>query len=651
MGKTHSCKKLLMVLIVSFLIVLPRVSPAELEVSDEGKVTVNFQDVDIRTVAKSVAKITGRSFLLDPDIKGNVTIISSEPVSENELYPLFLAILQVHDFVAIDSDNVTKIIPLVRAKHDNFTVIDSEGDQSPADSVVTIIYKLQYVAADQLVPILRPLVPAKCYLAAQVDSNMLIISDRKANIDRLTEIIKKIDLEESGDIEIMKLEYADAGEVVSVIEGLEGKANPKRNDKSLRLIADARTNSILLSGSSYNILRIKTLITHLDSPIESEGTTQVIFLRYAKAKDLVDILRGVDAQSADKKNIKPSSQRTDLMIQADESTNALIINAAPAVMKNIRAVIRTLDIRRTQVLIEAIIAEVSTDKGAELGVQWRLTDMTNSSDDGFIGGTNFNTGDASPGINILSGDPVSGVMGLNGFNLGYVKGTASILGNTVLNIGTLVSALAADGDANILSTPSLVTMDNEEAEIVVGKNVPFATGSYTSTGSSNPQNPFTTYERHDVGVKLKVMPQINEDDTIRLDIVQEVSNLTSVATDGGPITNNRTIKTIVMMDNGKILVLGGLISDDVSEVEQRVPILGSIPLIGYFFRYTKTGHNKQNLMVFLKATILRDENDSNKITFDKYDYMRRLQIDYREDGISLMPDEVSPVMDEIKKIE
>jgi len=630
---------------------------AEKAAPGDNKITINFKDVEIGTVISSVARITGRTFIVDPRVKGKVTIMASEDVNEDELYSIFLSILQVHEFAAIEEGNVVKIVPLSRVKSDSSDVdTDRKAVKNrPADSVVTRIYKLKYVGADKLVAILRPLVSAKSYLAAQVDSNMLIISDRAANIERLLKIVGQIDQPSSGQVEIVKLEYADARDVVQIIEGLErGVQKGARGEADVRLIADSRTNSILLSGEDNEVLRVKTMVSYLDTPIESEeGATQVVFLRYAKAKDLLPILQGGDFSDNDQQKVQRAAvppgtagrpqQKTDLNVQADETNNALIITAAPAVAKNLLAVVRKLDIRRPQVMIEAVIAEIKTGAGAEFGVQWRATDVTSTNDEGVVGGTSF-SGPAVPNINLLSSGNVTSLGQISGFNLGYLKGTSEILGAT-LNLGALVSALASDSDTNILSTPSLVTMDNEEAEIVVGQNVSIPTGSYTSTGSNDPANPFTTYERQDVGIKLRVVPQINEGDTIRLEIEQEVSS-------SGPIIDNtrdidtRKIKTNVMVDDGKILVLGGLISDDIQESEQRVPILGSIPLLGWLFRYNNTTHDKRNLMVFLRPTVLRDGAANNRITFNKYDYMRRLQQDFKDEGIALMPNAESPVLPE-----
>jgi len=618
-----------------------------------GKITINFQDVDIKTVINSVSRITGRTFIVDPRVKGEVTIVASEEVAEKELYSIFLAILQIHEFAAIESDGVTKIVPAARFKE----LDDGRDNGGFPDSMETRLYKLKHIQAEKLVAILRPLLPSKSYLAAQVESNMLIISDRKASIDRLLKIVAEVDQAKTGEIEVIRLKHASAADVVRTIEGLEGQSarGGAAAITTLKLIADDRTNSILLSGIEYDLLRIRTLIAHLDSQIESEGATRVIFLRYAKAKDLVPILTGVKpAEAAPKAQAATAATKNEFNIQADDATNALIITAPPGAMKSLVSVIQKLDIRRAQVFIEAVIAEITAGAGAELGVQWRNTDLNNSNDSGVLGGTNF-TNSSSPGINALSVTPlgvngVGGLGSLTGFNLGYIKGTANILGTEILNLGVLVNALATDADTNILSTPSLVTMDNEEAEIIVGQNVPFATGSYTSTGNNNPENPFTTYERQDIGLKLKVTPQVNEGETIRLDIEQEVSNISPSSSSiiGLQATTTREIRTTVMVDDGKILVLGGLINDDIQETIQKVPLLGSIPLLGWLFRYTKTSHNKKNLMVFLRPTIMRDEATGNRITFDKYDYMRRLQQDYREQGVPLLPHVEPPVMEPIE---
>lgn len=604
----------------------------------EEDIAFNFNNADIRSVIKSVARITGKNFIIDPRVTGEVTIVSSQTMAAADLYSVFLSVLQVHGYTAIETGNIVKILPDALARQElSASPVDQLG-ASPGDQAITKIYKLRYVPADQIVGILRPLVASTSYLAAHKQSNMLVMVDRAANINRLVKIIERIDQSTSGETEIIHLRHAAAAELVSVIATLEGKSDPKTGD-NLRLIADERTNSILLSGDAHDVLRAKALIAHLDTPSDNEGSTQVVFLRYAKAKDMVPILTGII--KGESLPGQATQSVLDLVtIQADEGNNALIITAPPLQMKSLRSVVSQLDIRRAQLMIEAVIAEVSMDNSAELGVQWSSTGEVGKDNTSIIGGTNFNA--TGSGINQASINPLG--VG-DGLSLGFVSGTTKILGQEILNLGALIRVLSQTGDTNILSTPSLVTLDNEEAEIIVGQNVPFPTGSYTSTGSADSSvNPFTTYERHDVGIKLKVKPQINEGDTIRLTITQEVSSVASMDQNAGPTTNTRVITTSVLVDDGRLLVLGGLISDDIQDIEQRVPLLGSIPLLGLLFRYDSRQHVKSNLMVFLRPVIIRDTGVSSRITYDKYDYMRGLQHDYGKKEHSLMVDEKGPIL-------
>lgn len=602
-------------------------------------IAFNFNNADIRAVIKSVARITGKNFIIDPRVTGEVTIVSSQNMAADELYAVFLSVLQVHGYTAVEAGNIVKILPDALARQElSAAPVDHPG-ASPSDQAITKIYKLRYVPADQMIGILRPLIASTSYLAAHKQSNMLIMVDRAGNIKRLVKMIERIDQPTTGETEIVHLQHAAAAELVSVIAALEGKGDPTIGN-DLRLIADERTNSILLSGEAHNVLRAKALIAHLDTAIENEGSTQVVFLRYAKATDMVPILTGIMTGGSLPGGQGQPSGPDGVTIQADEGNNALIITATPLQMKSLRSVVGQLDIRRAQLMIEAVIAEVSIENAAELGVQWRSTSDVGDDHTSVIGGTNFNA--AGSGINQATINPLG--IG-DGLSLGFLNGTTEILGQTILNLGALVRLLSQTGDANILSTPSLMTLDNEEAEIIVGQNVPFPTGSYTSTGSTTSSvNPFTTYERHDVGIKLKVKPQINEGDTIRLTITQEVSSVASMDQSAGPTTNTRSIKTSVLVDDGRLLVLGGLISDDIQEIEQRVPLLGSIPLLGLLFRYNSMQHVKRNLMVFLRPVIVRDVGASSRITYDKYDYMRGLQQDYGEKRRSVATKEQGPVL-------
>ncbi len=612
----------------------------------KDEIAFNFNNADIRTVIKSVARITGKNFVIDPKVKGEVTIISSETMAADDLYAIFLSILQVNGFTAVEAGNIIKIIPVIQARQEtDFPVIKKEG-AAPADQIITRLYKLRYIGVQELISVLKPLVANTAYLGFHVESNTLIMVDRASNIDREVKIIQSLDHDTTGKSEIIALQYASATELVAVIDALERKANKKAGDH-LQMAADDRSNSILLSGDPNYVVRVKAMIAHLDMPVISEGSTQVVFLRNARATDLVPILTGTVKGETPAGGKTAPAKPESFMVQADEANNALIITAEPERMKTLQSVIRQLDIRRAQLMIEAIIAEVSVDKAKEFGIQWRSTSDIGSNNTAVLGGTNFNA--TGSGINAISADPTQ-LINAQGLSLGVINGTTTILGNKILNIGALIRALNQAGDTNILSTPSLMTMDNVEAEIVVGQNVPFPTGSYTNTGSTGAAgtstvNPFTTYERHDVGIKLKVKPQITEGDTIRLDIAQEVSSVASGSdSQAGPTTNTRTITTSVLIDDGKLLVLGGLISDDVEANEQSVPILGSIPVLGALFRYDNTKHVKRNLMVFIRPVIIRDADIGSRVTFNKYDYMRDLQQTHEEIPSILMPKEQGPIL-------
>jgi general secretion pathway protein D len=625
-------------IIILALLLLPSLLYTELWA--EENITFNFNKVDIVSLIKTVAKITGKNFIIDPKVSGEVTIVTSETMPASELYGVFLSVLQVHGFTAIEDGASVKIVPNAQAKQEALTVYNNGQGGSLRDLPVTSLYKLHYVPAEQLVTLIRPLAGSDSYLVAHKESNTVIIVDENANIKRLVRIIEQLDQPGSGETVIIPVRYASAAELVTVIGSLETKRD-KSAGEHLQLMADNRTNSIVLSCEPPDLLRLKTLIASLDTEVVDEESTQVIFLRYSQAKDMVPLLIGI-ANGTNQAGKPLPTAKSPVTIQADEGTNALIITAGPGAMKSMQTVIRTLDIRRDQLMIEAVIAEVSTDKAAEFGIQWRTAEKVSANRSASIGGTNFDA--TGSGINQVSVNPMS--VG-DGLSLGFFNGTTKILGTEILNLSVLVRALDQAGDTNILSTPSLMTMDNQEAEIVVGQNVPFPTGSYTSTGSSTTAvNPFTTYERRDVGIKLKVKPQINEGNTIRLEIAQEVSSLASFNVNSGPITNTRSIKTTVLIDDGKLLVLGGLISDDLQETQQKVPVIGDVPLLGIPFRYNSSKHVKRNLMVFLRPVIVRDANTNSRITFDKYDYIRSQQQGYGQRRMpqTLMPNEPIPLV-------
>jgi general secretion pathway protein D len=607
-------------------------------------ITLNLKDADINALIGTVAEVTGKNFIVDPRVKGKVTVISSRAMDSEEVYQVFLSILKVHGFAAVPSGPVIKILPDVSAKQDS---IPSVGDDEPGrgDEMVTRVVQVDNVAAAQLVPILRPLVPQQGHLAAYPATNVLIMSDRAENVSRLVNIIRRIDKVSDSEIEVIRLEYASAAEVVRILNAIS-RAQPAQAKgaaaQAQALVADERTNSVLLGGDRSNRLRLRAIISHLDTPLERGGNTKVIYLKYAKAADLVEVLRGVGESQEEegKKGAAAVARKSNkqLDIQADESTNALVITAPPALMLSLEAVIRQLDIRRSQVLVDAIIAEIGENRARQLGIQWAVFDLSGSTAP--IGGTNFtNTGTSLTDI-------AQGVIDqqLVGITPGLSFGVGKLGGNGV-NFAAVVNALAGDSDVNILSTPSLVTLDNEEAEIIVGQNVPFVTGSFTNTGAAaGSVNPFQTVQREDVGITLKVKPQINEGNSIVMEITQEVSTISNDAQAVDLITNKRNIKTNVLVDDNHLVVLGGLIEDRVRESEQKVPLLGDIPYLGALFRSKSVNRDKVNLMVFLHPTILRDNETADRHSVEKYNYIRAMQLEKDNEGVPLMSGKGAPHM-------
>ncbi len=608
------------------------------------QITLNLKEADIRALISTVSKFTGKNFVVDPRVKAKVTVVSAKTMSAAEVYEVFLSVLQVHGYAAVPVGSIIKIVPEVNAKQGPLPVV--QGNRSNGDELVTRVLTLDHVPAAQLVPILRPLVPQQGHLAAYNPTNTLIITDHSANIKRLSQIIRNIDKPESDELEIIPLKHASAVELVRIINSLHstggGAANTPQS-KDITLAADERTNSILMSGDRSVRLKIRATIAQLDTPLDDEGgNTHVIYLKYAKANDMVKILTGVEksqttSRSKGAKTPAPASSSVNADIQADEATNALIITAGPDVIRRMKSIIRQLDIRRAQVLVEAIIAEISNNKIKELGAQFVVAgDGDNAVPIGIS-----NLGGASNGIlNFFLGDLSS--LNNGGLAIGVGKDTGT-------RFGFLLKALGSNAATNILSTPSIVTLDNQEAEIIVGQNVPFITGSYTNTGgTAGATNPFQTIERQDVGITLRVTPQINEGSTIKLDIEQEVSNIAATSTSSADIiTKKRSVKTSVLVEDGEILVLGGLIDDTMLDTEQKVPVLGDIPLLGSLFRYRNTTKEKQNLMIFMRPSIMRDQAAALYHTHEKYNYLRAQQIKADEKGFGLLKDENVPLLPSI----
>lgn len=615
------------------------------------EITLNLKDADIRALISTVSKFTGKNFIIDPRVKAKVTVVSSNTMSKSEVYEVFLSVLQVHGFAAVPTGTVIKIIPIVNAKQGPLPLI--EGTRRTAgDELITKIIRLDHVPASQLVPILRPLVPQQGHLAAYNPTNTLIITDHGGNIQRLLKIIAGVDRPENDELEIIQLEHAAAPEIVRILNSLYPSTAKDAN--KIVLAADDRTNSVLMSGDRTIRLKIRTTIMQLDTPIEDGGNTHVIYLKYAKAENLVPILSGIQSpttSSGSKSNIakraaaskKTSAARQSTgavgapIIIADTDTNALIITADPNTLRSLKAVIRQLDIRRAQVMIEAIVAEVSTTKDKELGVGFAVDGSTSTNQDIPIGISNFG------GVgNILAAAATK--------DLSSIAPGLSLAGGGTSDSGTryalLLRALATDSSTNILSTPSIVTLDNEEAEIIVGQNVPFVTGSTTSSTNTNP---FQTISREDVGLTLKVTPQINDGDTIKLDLEQSTDSVISTSDLIGPTTRKRSIKTSVLVDDGGLLILGGLMEESINETESKVPLLGDIPLVGRLFQSSGTDKTKQNLMVFLRPSILRDSADASHISNEKYNLLRSLQLQANEDELEdtqpVLPKILPPVLD------
>ena len=602
----------------------------------------NYREADLRQVVEAVGEVTGRNFLVDPRVTGQVTFLSYSPMSAEAFYEAFLATLQIHGFIAVESEDVVRIVPDATAR-----VHPGLAGETGGDRIVTQVVQLANVGAAQLVPILRPLIPQYGHLAAHPGSNTLIIVDRGSNVDRMLDIIGRMDQSTDEEIEVIRLENASASEVVTMLGALEQGAVTE-GIPPMQIAADDRTNSILLSGPTDRRLRYRALIAHLDTPSGEAGNTQVRYLNYASAEDLAQNLQAQFGSAASAEGATPES----INIWADAGTNSLIINAPARIMQDMNAVIDRLDIRRAQVQVDAIIVELSERRANELGVNWILQ---GSQENAPVGGTNFSSANA-PGIlqlaSAAAGASGSGATGLSLDPQGLLAAVGRIA-DSGSSWAALLSALASDTATNIVATPTLVTLDNEEATISVGSEVPFLTGQYGSTaGTVGTLNPFQTISRNPVGTTLTITPQINEGSGVKLVIVQETSSI-SPAVEGAVdlVTDQRSITTSVFVDDGNILVLGGLIDDQLREVERRVPVLGRIPGLGALFRSQTTELDKTNLMVFIRPTILRDSAQAAFQTDAKYRYIRDLQLQQGEQSVQLMGDAQRPTLPELPPVE
>ena len=645
--------KPLLLLALSAGILVP--FPLSVPPTQAQEYTVNLKDTDIQELIKFVADVTGSTIVVDPTVKGKIKVVSSKPVSQGELYDLFLSILDVHGYTAVRTGSVIRVIPNKDARSSPVGVPPEEAVGSN-DEYVTQVIRLENISAAKLIPVLRPLVPQQAHMAAYAPSNAIIISDISSNINRIVEIIDRMDRSAVQSTQVFKLRYAVAEDVVQMLQTLEkrSQADGADADEEVTLVADKRTNSVVVTADELNAQRIKDLISYLDTPLEQSGNVKVIYLEYADAIEVAEVLTRVmqNITRLDEGGDRKRSSSTNSTIEADEGTNALIITADADEMAALESVIARLDIRRAQVLVEAIIVELTVTDGRELGLQWLFAD-----DSGFYG-SNISTSraqlerNAAIGNAILGNDNSNedlGVRDLAGA-LSQVSGTTLGWGvvDSNLSMTVILNALETQGNANILSTPSLLTLDNQEAFITVGQNVPFVTGSYTNTGgTNNVQNPFQTIERQNVGITLRVTPQVNEGDSVVLDIVQEVSSLNQqILATADIVTNERKIETKVLAQDGDIVVLGGLVKDDVQDSQQGVPLLMDIPLIGRLFRNDVVAVTKENLLVFIRPTILRDDDSLRGATAEKYRYIREEQAERRARGLMFLDDGNLPVLPE-----
>ncbi len=606
--------------------------------SDQQFFEPDFKDVDIQEMIKLVADITGKTLVIDPRVKGRVNVISKQKLSKPELYDLFLSVLEVQGFTAIEVGNVVRILPRKDARTSAVPV--TNYDNLGNDSYITQVVQLYNVSAAKVLPVLRPLAPQHAHLAAYAPSNAIIISDTIANIARLKDVISRIDRAGVAETDIVELKYAQAEEMVRLLESLQktGEKDAPANTKS-SIVADARSNSLLITADDVRRNKLRSLIASLDTPREQSGNVRVIYLEYADAENVAEVLSKVvsnisklDSDAGAQGSVQGGGAAATT-IEADPSTNAILITADAATLETLLPVIERLDIRRSQVLVEAIIVEVSGNLNRQLGVELAAFQ------DGNIAAASTNTGVLAGIATAIQGDQIPTVP--TGLSLGF--GTDNLDSGGLSFVG-LIQLFESNTEANILSTPSVLTTDNNEAVISVAENVPFITGTFTNDAGST--NPFQTIERRDVGITLQVTPQISKGETVVLEIDQQVSSVSAEPIAGASdiVTTERQITTQVIAKNGEVIILGGLLEDEVNQTQQKIPVLGDIPYVGRLFRNDSTTVDKSNLMVFLKSTIIRDAESLRGATAEKYNEVRNDQLESIKDGVPLVPDDVIPLL-------
>ncbi|CAB3738364.1 Secretin GspD 2 [Achromobacter deleyi] len=689
----------------------------------DNRVSLNFVDTDIPAVLRALSLFTKRNFLVDPRVKGKLTLVSDRPVDSGQALSMLTGALRLQGFAIVEVDGVTRVVPEADAKLQGSAVVGDPRPATPAGGsgkgsvpvstfarngsgnsgeMLTRVFPLKYENAANLVPVLRPMVPPNNPINAYPGNNTLVVTDYADNLDRIAAVIARIDVPSSIDTDVVPVRSGIASDIAVLASQL---LDTQSNDPTQRIavVADPRSNSVLVrAGSPARTRLARDLILKLDAQQNRAGNLHVVYMRNAQATRIAEVLGGLlagqanaapganptggnagGAQTGNNRTQQPTGSSTGnnglglsgstgssssskggmsgdqeriardetgnqavsysaggATIQADPATNSLIISAPEPLYRSLREVIDQLDQRRAQVLVESLIVEVSEDAAAEFGIQWMTgAGNINSGGTSFIGGTNLG-GSGLSGKGPTSIDALGG-----GLSLGVVKGTVDVLGNKVINLGVLARAMQNTGQANILSTPNLLTLDNQSASILVGKTVPFVTGQYVTSGGNN-NNPFQTIEREDVGLKLNIRPQVSEGGSVKLDIYQEVSSIDESRSTPttGIVTNKRAIDTSVLVDDGEIIVLGGLLEENVTVTSNNVPGLSSIPVLGELFKYESRKRTKTNLMVFLRPYVVRDANRSASVTLDRYDYMRRAQAATQPSNHWLLPDAQAPML-------
>lgn len=625
----------------------------------------NFKGTDINEFINIVGKNLNKTIIVDPQVRGRINVRSYEMLNEKQYYQFFLNVLEVYDFSVVEmKSGVLKVVRQKDAKTSNIPVV-SDNAGALGDEMVTRVVQVKNVSVRELAPLLRQFVDQSGggSVVNYDPSNVIMMTGQAETVNRLVDIISRVDKAGDQDLEIIKLSYASSAEVVRILENIYKNQGKSEQPEFLipKIVADERTNSVIVSGERQARERVVALVQRLDAELENQGNTRVYYLKYAKAEDLVKVLQGVSATIATEtqgaatqaQSARTSGKGRDVSIEAHAESNSLVITAQPDVLRSLEDVIRQVDIRRAQVLVEAIIVEVADNSGANLGVQWisaqgGLTQFNN----GVVPISQVAAGAAAArevkGTTVVNEE--TGVTTVNpdqngdytqlGEALGGVTGM--MLGVVKNDWGAILQAVTTDSNSNILATPSLTTLDNQESSFIVGEEVPIKT---TTSPGSGGTNPFTTLDRIEVGIKLKVTPQINEGNAVKLTIEQEVSGRNGDI-EGNPIIAKREIKTTVLADNGATVVLGGLIDEDVQQSESKVPLLGDIPVLGALFRSTSSSKRKRNLMIFIKPTIMRDDGLLSEVSQRKYNYVRAQQLAQGEKGINLMPGAETPAMPE-----